>query len=131
MKPDKKKVDKMAEFIKKDQIRTFPTGATRNSSEGKLDYKGFLSPIVLKRYAMYLHKHRKQADGVMRGSDNWKLGIDKDTYMESKLRHTMDMWLHHEGYGDQATETLEDSICGDLFNTMGYLFELLKENASK
>lgn len=30
--------------------RTFATGANRNSDEGKYDYEGFLSPIVLQRY---------------------------------------------------------------------------------
>ena len=53
-------------------MRTFDTGATRDSDNDKLDYEGFLSPLVLRRYAEYLHKHRKQSDGKIRTSDNWQ-----------------------------------------------------------
>jgi len=28
-------------------IRQFTTGATRDTSDGKLDYEGFISPLVL------------------------------------------------------------------------------------
>jgi hypothetical protein len=39
------------------------TGATRNLDEDKLDYEGFLSPYVLRRFAAYMHEHRKTPDG--------------------------------------------------------------------
>ena len=32
-------------------MRTFATGATRDTEVEKLDYEGFLSPVVLKAYA--------------------------------------------------------------------------------
>lgn len=104
--------------------RTFSTGATRNSDEGKLDYEGFLSPLVVERFAQYMHKHRFHEDGTVRDSDNWQKGIPKDAYMKSAWRHFMDWWKHHRGV--QSDEDLEDSICALIFNAQGYLHELRK-----
>ncbi len=105
-------------------MRTFDTGATRDSDDGKYDYEGFLSPLVLERYAQYMHKHRWQADGQLRDSDNWQKGIPATQYLKSKWRHFMDVWKQMRGYEGQ--DTLEDSLCADLFNTMGILHELIK-----
>jgi len=106
-------------------IRTFETGATRDTAEGKLDYEGFLSPEVLCRYAQYLDKHRIQSDGTLRESDNWQKGIARSVYLKSLLRHLMDVWLLHRGCSAFAER--EDAVCAVIFNAMGYLFELLKE----
>lgn len=107
------------------QVRTFSTGATRDTDEGKHDFEGFLSPIVINRFSEYMSKHRKQSDGSLRDSDNWQKGIPKDQYMKSLLRHIHDMWLEHRGL--QGRENIEESICAVLFNSQGYLHELLKE----
>jgi len=105
-------------------MRTFDTGATRNDDTAKLDYEGFLSPLVLQRYAEYMHKHRQQADGKLRDSDNWQKGIPISAYMKSLWRHFMDVWRQ---YREQSGEdTLEDSLCAMLFNAMGMLHETLK-----
>jgi len=106
-------------------MRTFETGATRQADDGKLDYEGFLSPLVLRRYAEYLHKHRFQADGKLRDSDNWQKGIPFPVYMKSAWRHFFDFWLGHRGY--VASEDIEEAICGTIFNSSGYLHEYLKE----
>lgn len=115
-------------------IRTFGTGATRDTDANKLDYEGFLSPLVLERYAQYLNKHRVQSDGQLRDSDNWQKGIPKETYIKSKFRHFMATWLSHRNHIAKDEKgnhvTLEDSLCGDIFNTMGYLHELLIEKES-
>ena len=115
-----------------DKIRQFDSGATRDTDVGKLNYEGFFSPIVLERYAQYLHKHRVQSDGNLRGADNWQKGIPKTTYMEGKLRHLMATWLIHRGFpafDNKGNEIdLEDSLCAEIFNTMGYLFEVLKKD---
>lgn len=108
----------------KDKIRKFNTGATRDVDLNKLDYEGFLSPIVLKIYAEYLNKHRIQPDGKLRDSDNWQRGMPKEVYMKSMVRHFMDVWTFHRGY--EGRDTLEEALCGVLFNVMGYLFELHK-----
>lgn len=108
-------------------MRKFSTGATRNSDDAKLDYEGFLSPLVLKRYAEYLNKHRVQADGKLRDSDNWQKGIPLTVYMKSLWRHFIDMWSIHRGIGPiPNTEILEEAICAVIFNASGYLHELLK-----
>ena len=106
-------------------MRKFKTGATRNDDAGKLDFEGFLSPLVLERYAEYMNKHRHLEDGTLRASDNWQVGIPKESYMKSGWRHFFDWWKEHRGIASRGG--LEDALCALLFNVSGYLFELLKE----
>lgn len=106
------------------QMRKFETGATRNSEEGKLDFEGFLSPLVLERFAEFMHKHRIQADGKLRDSDNWQKGMPLETYMKSGFRHFMSWWKEHRGH--PTDEGLEEALCALLFNASGYLHETLK-----
>ena len=115
----------------KNVMRKFDTGATRNTDVGKNDYEGFLSPSVIESYGNYMTKHRKQADGQLRDSDNWQKGIPKSAYMKSLWRHFLDMWFMHRGYKryDDITKeelTIEGVLCAILFNVMGYLHETLK-----
>ncbi len=118
-------------------VRTFDTGATRSSDAGKLDYEGFLSPLVLKRFAEYMHLHRTQADGTLRGSDNWQQGIPQEQYVKSAMRHFVDWWMMHRGYTVEAPSDwrfdkdydIMDAASGILFNVMGYLHEELKAEA--
>lgn len=109
-------------------MREFNTGATRDTDEGKYDYEGFLSPLVLKRYGEYMNKHRKQADGKLRDSDNWQKGIPKEAYMKSGWRHFVDWWQEHRGI--VSKDGVEEAICALCFNAMGYLHELLKEKTT-
>lgn len=110
------------------EVRKFETGATRDSNSGKLDYEGFDSPLVNRRYAEYMHEHRYQSDGTMRAADNWQKGIPKQAYMESLVRHVEDAKLHWDGYGDIAVDpNFESTLCAILFNVKGLLFELIKE----
>ena len=112
----------------KGKIRMFDSGATRDTDENKLDYEGFLSPIVIKRYGQYLHKHRKQSDGQLRDSDNWQKGMPLSTYMKSMWRHFVDVWTSHREETESliTRNELEDALCAVMFNAMGYLHELLK-----
>src|SRR3972149_6479395 len=82
----------------KKKIRTFSTGATRDTNQNKPDYEGFLSPLVIKRFGEYMSKHRVQSDGNLRDSDNWQKGIPKEEYMKSAWRHFMDWWLENRGF---------------------------------
>lgn len=107
------------------KIRQFETGADRDIDIEKLDYEGFLSPLVLERYAEYMHSHRVRKDGTKRDADNWQLGIPKDEYMKSGWRHFMDWHLAHRGYENR--EGIEQALCGVIFNAMGYLHEVLKK----
>ena len=111
-------------------MREFDTGATRDSDDGKLDYEGFFSPAVLKRRAEYMHKHRMQADGVMRDSDNWQKGIPLDQYMKSGWRHFWEWWAAHRGSNLAGPDVdIVEAICALMFNLEGYLHEYLDEQA--
>jgi len=115
-------------------VREFKTGATRDNDDNKLDYEGFLSPPVFVVYAEYMHMHRKQADGKLRDSDNWQKGIPIEAYMKSKWRHFMATWSIYRGSmpgpdgaeREQFREQLIESLCAEMFNTMGMLHEVLK-----
>lgn len=123
------------------KVRTFGSGATRDTAENKLDYEGFLSPLAIRRYAEYMHKNRVQSDGSLRDSDNWQKGIPVCVYMKSKWRHFMDTWTKHRSHGAllddakygvsfSALDGLEEALCGELFNTLGYLHSILEYKAS-
>ncbi len=105
--------------------RVFASGASRDTETGKLDFEGFLSPLVIERYAEYMDSHRAMSDGSIRGSDNWQRGIPLDVYMKSLWRHFFDLWKIHRGV--PAKDTLEAVLCAVLFNVMGYLHETLKK----
>ncbi len=117
---------------KKRTMRQFDTGATRDTDLNKLDYEGFFSPLVLKCCAEYLNEHRVQANGKLRDSDNWQQGIPIKVYMKSKWRHFMDTWMIFRGYGpvydikDNHIITMEEALCGEIFNASGHLHEILK-----
>lgn len=108
-------------------IRVFETGATRDQNQDKLDYSGFLSPLALQRFAQYMHKHRRQADGSMRASDNWKKGIPIAAYKESMIRHVVEWWkLYEQNWSMEHSDELEELACAILFNVQGFLHESAK-----
>lgn len=111
-------------------MRTFSTGATRDSDDTKHDFEGFLSPLALQRFAEYMTKHRRQADGNLRDSDNWQKGIPLDAYMKSMWRHFFDVWMLHRGRAvrDQQGNLVEldDALAALFFNVQGYLHEVQK-----
>jgi hypothetical protein len=112
-------------------MRTFETGATRNSDTGKHDYEGFLSPRVIEAYGEYMHSHRMQKDGHLRDSDNWQKGIPLSVFIKSAWRHFFDLWAIHRGHVRHCHEdghqlTIKETCCAILFNVMGYLHEVLK-----
>lgn len=110
-------------------VRIFPSGASRDTDEWKLDYEGFLAPNVLECYAEYMHENRFLADGTVRDSDNWQKGIERSVYMKSLWRHFMDLYLEHRGH--KSREGIKKALCGIMFNTMGYLFEVLREERNE
>lgn len=114
----------------KEVMRKFAGGATRDSLEGKLDFEGFLSPLVEESYAKYMNSHRKQADGSIRDSDNWQSGMPRSVYVKSLLRHVWTAWKIHRGIQcfderDNHEITLVEALHGVKFNTNGLLLELL------
>lgn len=116
-----------------EKIRTFDTGATRDTVKGKLSYVKALSPIVLQRYVQYLDAHRKQPDGSLRNFDNWKKGIPEETYLDGLGRHFIAAWLLAQGFpaeDNHGSVMLEDTLCAIIFGSSGWLHELLKEKNS-
>ena len=109
-------------------MRKFKTGATRDNDEQKLNYIGSLSPLVLRRFAQFMRDHNIKGSKLKRDEANWKKGMPKQSYMESKARHYVDTWLTYEGYENWD---IEDLLCADLFNTMGHLHEILVEKLKK
>lgn len=117
-----------------EHIRQFDSGATRDTVEGKLSYVRILSPIALRRYVEYMNFHAKQSDGTMREPDNWKSGFPIETYLDSLGRHLVAAWLLQQGFTETDNHgpvTLEDSLCGIVFNAMGWLHEILKEKPTE
>ena len=108
-------------------MREFSTGATRDDEGTKPDYRGFLSPLALRRFGQYMNEHRVQADGTLRASDNWKKGIPQKEYLSSLLRHTVDLWWWLECQGDlgDRKKLIEDLLCAIFFNAQGLLHERL------
>jgi hypothetical protein len=104
-------------------MRAFGTGATRDQDTTKLDFEGFLSPLVLERYAEYMHSKRYLPDGSMRDSDNWQLGIPVQVYIKSLFRHFFAVWKAYRA-GKLSSST--EDMCAVLFNQMGLLHEILK-----
>jgi len=116
------------------EIRQFDSGATRDTDEGKLSYVKALSPIALQRYVEYLGVHRKQPDGSMRDWDNWKKGIPEDVYLDGLGRHFLSVWLLAHGFpaeDNHGPVDLVDSLCGVIFNAIGWLHETIKPDRTK
>lgn len=107
-------------------MRTFDTGATRDTDLTKPAYNRLNCPLVEQRYGEYMTKHRLQKDGTLRSPDNWKKGIPKDSYMDSLGRHYQDVWMLFEGYTGREAD-IQEALCGVIFNAKGMLHEILKE----
>ncbi|MGD2071971.1 MAG: hypothetical protein PVG65_00570 [Candidatus Thorarchaeota archaeon] len=80
------------------EIRKFKTGATRDTSSGKLEYFGFMHPLCDYSYANYMNSHRKMVDGSLRDSNNWWGGFPKMIPLQSLCRHIEDLKLINAGY---------------------------------
>jgi hypothetical protein len=112
-------------------LRTYPTGATRDTAEGKPEPWGFTSALTEKAFCEYMNKHRVQSDGQLRASDNWKQGINTADYFHSLSRHVLDLRLIWEGFGDEArSDNLIEVLCAIKFNVDGLLHELAKKRVS-
>lgn len=112
----------------------FGTGATRSTAQNAIDFEGHIAPEVWQLFGEYMHAHRIQADGVPRASDNWQKGISLHRYLKSLLRHTFDLWLAWRGITTYDRITKQPQTLGDLgaailFNTQGFLFELIHAGA--
>lgn len=104
----------MKDFIIKDSgnRETYPTGAVRDTSEGKI--KWHLIPIeALKRVAIHYTNGAKKYE-----ENNWKKGIPKERFIESACRHWSQYLL-----GDKD----EDHLSAAVFNIFGLIYNEEKE----
>jgi hypothetical protein len=113
-------------------MKEYSTGATRNGTEGKLQYSRFLDAEVQKRYCEYMEKHRIQKDGKLRAPDNWKKGIDIADYMDSLDRHEWDLLSVYQGYDRYCPDDghkldMMELLLAIRFNVDGMIYELIKE----
>lgn len=115
-------------------MRHFKTGATRDKDTTKPDYEGFIDPLVIRAFGSYMHKHRKQADGSLRDSDNWQKGFGLNVIIKSMWRHFLDLWLYHRGKKiteDGKPHSIHDILGGLMFNVMAYWSEILKKQGDE
>jgi hypothetical protein len=108
-------------------MRTFDSGATRDTDTSKIDPEAYFSPQVLRAYCEYMRSHQVQSDGQVRSGDNWQKGIPREAYMKSMWRHFMDVWEAHR----LDLPMKEELLCALLFNAMGYLHEVLLGRSSQ
>ena len=108
-------------------LRTFASGATRDTTAGKIDLEGAISPLALRRYGEYMLEHQTQSDGRRRDSDNWQKGFGRDVLIKSLKRHVLTLWLIHRGWEPAGPndKALEDALAAIIFNVQAYLHEHL------
>lgn len=92
---------------------------------GKLDYEGFLDPMVLRRFAQYMHKNRTLRDGSIRASDNWQAGFPRKQTIKSLIRHVWEVWLDWRG----LSQLNEEALCAIIFNAQALLREQLLDRS--
>jgi len=104
-------------------MRTFNTGAVRDSEDGKPDFIETQSPLADWRFAQYMTGKKKKY-----GEGNFKKGIDKDSYERSLERH----WVKYKALQDcqkygwpvqDWMEPNEDHASAIRFNINGIMHE--------
>lgn len=113
-----------------DKTRDFGTGAIRSADSTRDDPEAYLSPLVIDRFDEYMTKHRHLPDGRVRDGDNWQKGMPLATYMKGLWRHFLHLWTRHRGHpvrDPMASADIEEDLCAILFNTQGYLHEILRK----
>jgi hypothetical protein len=117
------------------EIRTFESGAIRDGNpDRKYDYSGFMSPLVVKEFARYMHKHRLLPNGSVRASDNWQNGMPREECMSSLWRHFHDVWTAARGYvpvdfdGNEVDEL--EALMAVWFNVQVMALGIIEERSS-
>ncbi len=113
------------EYENESGYREFPSGATRDTALGKLEISRYTHPAVFKRYAQFMKSKQVMPDGDYRRGDNWQAGIPEEELLESLMRHVTDIWLHIQGWGEEAEEDIQTACCSAIFNVSGILLHAL------
>jgi len=98
------------------KVRSFSSGAIRDSEESKEDYTETISWTAFKRYAQYMTGKKAKY-----GAGNFKKGIDISSYERSLLRHVQKYMSNKYEVGN--TEKDDDHISAIIFNCFGILHE--------
>ncbi len=119
------------------RLRTFVTGATRDTASNKIDPEAFFDPLVMAEFSDYMDRHRVQANGSLRDGDNWQQGFTRESVMKSLWRHFLDLWLIHRGHRPISKDhravydrhgkvkAQREILCALYFNVAAYLREVL------
>lgn len=100
------------------QLRKYPSGAVRDSNEGKIRWD-LVPKECLERVAIHYTNGAKKYEDP----NNWKKGIPDESYKESAERHLMQYLL---GKRD------EDHLAAIVFNVFGLMWnEIQRENSIK
>lgn len=108
--------DTLEEPTQKKEVRTFVTGAIRDSEENKEDYTETISWTAFKRYSEYMTSKKK-----VYGSGNFKKGIDISSYERSLLRHISKYMINK--YEGGNLEKDQDHLSACVFNIFGIMHE--------
>jgi hypothetical protein len=102
-------------------MRTFETGAVRDSDTNKEDYIETISWTAFKRYAKYMTSKKSRY-----GQGNFKKGIPIESYEQSLVRH-LQKYLANK-YEDGTEEKDDDHLSAMVFNLFGIMHELERPN---
>jgi hypothetical protein len=108
-----------------DKGRTFASGATRDTANGKLELHRYFSPKCVRRFAEYMQQHQIDSNGNYRPGNNWQKGMPREVFVASMFRHFLEVWERWDDIGGLDNPTTEDALCAIIFNAQGLLLELL------
>lgn len=97
-------------------VRSFESGAIRDSEDSKEDYVETISWTAFRRYAQYMTSKKSQY-----GSGNFKKGIPIESYERSLVRH-LQKYMENK-YEQGVVETDTDHLSAMVFNIFGILHE--------
>lgn len=98
------------------KITVFPSGAIRDTQEGKTNFLDVISWTAFNRYAKYMTSKM-----VKYGGGNFKKGIPVESYEKSLLRH-IDKYIRNK-YENGNDEPDEDHLSAIVFNVFGLIHE--------
>lgn len=99
----------------KKNITKFPTGAIRDTQEGKIDFTETISWQAFGRYAAYMTEK-----AVKYGKGNFLKGIPVSSYEKSLLRHVHKYMVNKQG---GSLEPDQDHLSAIVFNVFGIMLE--------
>jgi len=100
----------------KKEVRTFKTGAIRDTEDNKFDFIETVSWTAFDRFAGYMTGKKKKY-----GAGNFKKGIDIESYERSLMRH-ISKYLRNK-YENGNDEKEEDHLSAIIFNVFGIIHE--------